>query len=72
MRKLEEGNFRNVKGRRGIPLFIGRKSRHSNRHNQSRNDTWHVPRKNKSTRLVSNKIVTCGTLSVADVISTSP
>ena len=47
MRKLKEGNFRNVKGSGGIPLFICRKSRYLKRRSQLGSDTWHVPRKNK-------------------------
>ena len=62
MRKLKEGNFINVKGSGGILLFIGRKFRYLKRHSQLKSDMWHVPRKNKSTRLVTNEIVTRGTL----------
>ena len=62
MRKLKEGNFRNVKGSGGIPLFIGRKSRYLKQHSQLKGDTWHVALKNKSTQLVTNKVVTRGTL----------
>ena len=63
MRNVKGENLRNVKGRRGIPLFIGSKFWHLKRKNQPENDTWHIPRKGKLTRPVTNKAMTHGTTS---------
>ena len=63
MRNVKGENLRNVKGRRGILLFIGSRFWHLKRHNQPENDTWHIPRKGKSTRLVTNEVMTRGTTS---------
>ena len=56
-------NLGNVKGRKGIPLFIGSEVCHLKRCDQLENDTWHIPRKGKSTLLITNDVVTCGTTS---------
>ena len=61
MRRVREGNFRNVKGNGGILLFIGHGFRHLKRHSQPESDTWHVPRRNELTLLVTNEVVTCDT-----------
>ena len=61
MTSVKDENFKNVKGRREILLFIGSRIWHLKQHNQSENDTWHIPRRGKSTRLVTNKVMTCGT-----------
>ena len=36
-------NFGNVKGRKGILLFIDREIWHLKRHDQPKNDTRHIP-----------------------------
>ena len=56
-------NFGNVKGRRGILLFIDREIWHLKRHDQPKNDTRHIPRKIKSKRPITNKVMTRGTIS---------
>ena len=61
MRDVKEGNFRNVKGRGGILLFTSSRLWHLKQHDQPKRDTWHTPRKNESTRPVTNRIVTHGT-----------
>ena len=58
---VKGGNFRNVKGRGGILIFIGSKLNHLKRHNQPKCDTWHTPKKNESMRPVTNRVVTRGT-----------
>ena len=54
-------NLRNAEGNGGIPLFIGDWPGHIKWHNQSGDDTWRSPRRNESTRLITNKKVTRGT-----------
>ena len=56
-------NFGNMKGRRGILLFIDSEIWHLKRHDQPENDTWHIPRKVKSMRPVTNEVMTRGTIS---------
>ena len=63
MRIVKGENLRNVKGRKGIPLFIGSKFWHLKRQNQLENDMWHIPRKGKSMRPVTNEVMTRGTTS---------
>ena len=63
MRNVKGENLRNVKGRRGISLFIGSRFWHLKQHNQPENDTWHIPQKGKSTRPVTNEVMTRGTTS---------
>ena len=46
---VKEENFRNVKGRGGIQLFISSGLWHLKRHDQPTSDMWHTPRKNEST-----------------------
>ena len=60
MSNVKGDNLRNVKGRRGIPLFVGRKFWYLKRHNQLENDTWHIPRKGKSMRPITNEVMTRG------------
>ena len=61
MRSVKEGNFTNVKGNGGILLFIGHGLRHLKRHSQLESDTWHVPRRNGLTLLITNEVMTHGT-----------
>ena len=56
-------NLGNAKGRKGISLFIGSEVWHLKQHDQPDNDTWHIPRKGKSTLLITNEVVTRGTTS---------
>ena len=42
-------NLGNVKGRKGILLFIGSEIWHMKRRNQLENAIWHFPQKVKST-----------------------
>ena len=46
--------------KQGIPLFIGWWPEHLKRHHQWKVDTWHLPQKAKSTRLVANIKMTRG------------
>ena len=48
MMNVKGENFGNVKGRKGILLFIDNEIWHLKRRNQLENDTWHIPRKVKS------------------------
>ena len=41
--------------------FIGRGLRHLKRYSQPKSDTWHVPRRNRSTSLITNEVKTCDT-----------
>ena len=63
MRNVKGENLGNVKGRRGIPLFIGSEVWHLKRRNQPENDTWHVPQKGKSMQTITNEVMTRGTTS---------
>ena len=58
MSRKKISGMRRVKG--GIPLFIGCWPRYSKQPNQYESDTWHLPRKNKSTESVANKRMTRG------------
>ena len=49
MTNVKGENFGNVKGRRGILLFIDSKIWNLKRCDQPENDTWHIPQKVKST-----------------------
>ena len=48
MTNVKGENLGNVKGRRGILLFIGSEIWLLKQLNQPENDTWHIPRKGKS------------------------
>ena len=63
MTNVKEENLGNVKGRREIPLFISSEVWHLKQRDQPNNDTWHIPRKGKSTLLITNEVVTHGTAS---------
>ena len=63
MTNVKGENLGNVKGRRGILLFIGSEIWLLKQLNQPENDTWHIPRKGKSAQLVTNEVMTRGTTS---------
>ena len=63
MTNVKGENLGNVKGRRGILLFMGSEIWLLKQLNQPENDTWHIPRKGKSARLVTNEVMTRGTTS---------
>ena len=63
MTNVKGENLGNVKGRRGILLFIGSEIWLLKQLNQPENDTWHIPQNGKLTRLVTNEIMTRGTTS---------
>ena len=54
-------NLGNVKGRRGILLYIDSEIWHLKRRDQPENATWHFPQKVKLTRQGTNEIMTHGT-----------
>ena len=60
MTNVKGENLGNMKGRKGILLFIGSEVWHLKQRDQPKNDTWHIPRKGKSTILITNEVVTHG------------
>jgi len=60
MRNVKGENLGNVKGMRGILLFISSEIWHLKQCDQPGNATWHFPQKVKSTRLVTNEVMTRG------------
>ena len=63
MTNVKGENFGNVKGRRGIIIFIDSEIWHLKRHDQPENDTWHIPRKIKLTQPITNEVMTHGAIS---------
>ena len=63
----EEENFINEEGNTRIQLFISNGPWHLKRHNKWMRDTWHVSRSGKSTWFPTNKTMTRGTNSLANV-----
>ena len=63
----EEGNFRNEEGNTGNQLFISDRPWHLKRHNEWMGDTWHVSRLGESMWFPTNKTMTRGTNSLANV-----
>ena len=63
----EEGNFRNEEGNARNQLFISNGPWHLKRHNKLMGNTWHVSRSGKLMWFPTNKTMTRGTNSLANV-----